>query len=66
MILVTSTERPFSDSYRDDFLEILGRITNTLPSVIESRVITVDEAVRLSKIHPVNLDIIRVQGEDVL
>ena len=66
MILVTTTERPFSDFHRDEFLEILGRITNTLPSVIESRVITIDEAVSLSKMHPVNLDIIRAQGEDLL
>ena len=66
MILVTTTERPFSDSYRDEFLEILGRITNTLPSVIESRDITIDDARRLSEQHPVNLNIIYAQGEDVL
>ena len=66
MILVTSTERPFSDPYRSDFLDILGRITNTLPSVIESRVITIDEVVSLSEKHPVNLNIVYAQGEDPL
>ena len=66
MILVTSRERPFADPYRAEFLDILGRITSTIPSVVESKVITKDEVVHLSKEHPVNLSIVYAQGEDPL
>ena len=66
MILVTSRERTFSGPYRSEFLHALGRLTNTIPSVIESKVITKDEAIYLSGKHPVNLNIIYAQGPHLL
>ena len=59
---MTSKERPFADPYRSMFLEVLGRITNTIPSIIESKVIAKDDLPK----HPINFKIIDAQGEDVL